>query len=82
MIGQQQTGRLPGVVISAVTHEGLRVTIDGRPAQLAIVADDGTVVASGDQVAREALSVAVNCYRQTLQGRGHLRVVKAIEPGR
>lgn len=78
MIGHQPTGRLPGVVITAVTHEGLRVTIDGRPASLAILSDDGAVVASGDQVAREALAVAVNCYRQTLQGRGHLRVIKAL----
>ena len=74
MIGHQRTGAIAGVVITAVTHEGLRVTVDGKPARLAIVTDDGTVVAAGDQVAREAEATAVNCYRNFLQGQGHLRV--------
>lgn len=82
MIGQQPTGAVPGVVISAVAHEGLSVTANGKPARLAIVAEDGTVIAAGDQVAREAEAVAVNSYRQLLQGQGHLRVLsKPIEQG-
>jgi hypothetical protein len=76
MIGTQPTGALGAIEISAVTHEGLRVTVNGRPAVLAIVLD-GQVVASGAEVAREAQAVAVNCYRETLKGRGHLRVVSA-----
>ena len=75
MIGQQPVGALKGVVISAVSHEGLTVTVDGKPARLAIVTDDGHVVASGDQVAREAEAVAVNNYRGFLQGKGFLRVL-------
>lgn len=80
MIGTQPTGTLPGIVISAVSHEGLSVTIDGKPARLAVVNEAGEVIAAGNQVAREAESVAVNNYRQFLQGKGYLRVVgKQIE---
>ena len=75
MIGQQQTGAIQGVVITAVSHEGLRVSVDGKPARLAILLDDGTVVSAGDDVAREAEAVAVNCYRNQLQGKGFLRVL-------
>jgi len=75
MIGTQPTGAMEGVVISAVSHEGLTVTVDGKPAKLAIVTDDGQVIAAGDVVAREAEAVAVNCYRNILQGKGFLRVL-------
>ncbi|WP_431512580.1 hypothetical protein [Variovorax sp. DAIF25] len=75
MIGEQKTGTLKGVVISAVSHEGLRATVNGKPARLAIVLDDGTIVSSGDDVAREAEAVAVNCYRNMLRLKGHLRVL-------
>lgn len=75
MIGTQPTGAIKGVVITAVSHEGLRVTVNGKPARLAVIAEDGTVVASGDAVAREAEAVAVNSYRNLLQGHGYLRVL-------
>ena len=75
MIGTQPTGALAGVVISAVVHEGLTVTVNGRPARLAVITDDGQVIAAGDQVAREAEAVAVNSYRGFLKGEGHLRVL-------
>jgi hypothetical protein len=75
MIGTQPTGALPGVVISAVAHEGLSVTVDGKPARLAVVLEDGTVVAAGRDVAREAQAVAVNLHRAFLKGAGHLRVL-------
>lgn len=74
MIGEQRTGAIEGVVISAVSHEGLTVTVDGKPARLAIVTDDGEVIAVGKEVAREAAAVAVNNYRGFLKGQGHLRV--------
>ena len=77
MIGTQPTGAIGGVEISAVAMEGLTVTVDGRPGRLAIVDADGNVVSAGDMVAREALAVAVNCYRHFLQGHGHLRVRSA-----
>lgn len=75
MIGHQQTGAIEGVVISAVAHEGLRVTVDGRPGRLAVVTDDGHIVADGPTVAREVRSVSINIYRAMLQGKGHLRVI-------
>lgn len=70
---QQQP--IDGVVISAVSHEGLSVTVGGRPAQLAVVTDDGKVIACGLDVAREAEAVAVNSYKQTMAGKGYLRVL-------
>lgn len=82
MIGDQPTGAIEGVVISAVSHEGLSVTIDGKPGRLAIVTEDGTVVASGAAVAREAEAVAVNSYRHMLMGKGFLRVMsRPVERG-
>jgi len=66
---------LPGVVISTVSHEGLTVTVDGRPARLAIVTEDGQVIAAGAEVAREAEAVAVACYRRFLAGKGWLRTL-------
>ncbi|QOR55208.1 MAG: hypothetical protein SHS37scaffold296_25 [Burkholderiales phage 68_11] len=74
MIGTQPTGALEGVVISAVAHEGLRVTVDGKPGRLAIVDEAGQVITASPMVAREAEAVAVNSYRQLWAGEGHLRV--------
>ena len=74
MIGTQPEGTIAGVVISAVSHEGLRVMVNGKPARLAIITDDGQVIASGDQVAKETEAVALNCYRNFLKGQGYLRV--------
>ena len=82
MIGQQPVNTIPGVVITAVGHEGLTVMINGRPGRLAIVADDGSIIAAGPDVAREAEAVAINSYRQVLQGKGFLRVVgKQLQGG-
>lgn len=81
MIGTQPTGAIDGVQISAVSHEGLSVSINGRPGRLAILTEDGEVVAAGKDVAREAQAVAVNCYRNFLKGKGFLRVLsKPIAP--
>lgn len=77
MIGTQPVGTISGVVISAVSHEGLRVTVDGKPAKLAILSEDGSIIAVGDQVAREAEAVALNSYRNFLKGQGFLRVISA-----
>jgi hypothetical protein len=78
VIGRQPTGAIDGVVISAVSHEGLRVSVNGKPARLAILLEDGTVVSAGAEVAHEAVAVAVavavNSYRNMLQGQGFLRV--------
>jgi hypothetical protein len=75
MIGEQPTGALPGIIVSAVIHEGLRVEIDGKPAHLAVVDQDGKVVAMGEDVADEVEAVAINCYRAFWKGEGHMRVL-------
>ncbi len=81
MIGTQHTGSLPSVVIHATSHEGLLVDVDGKRARLAIVDDDGNVVAAGPEVAREAEAVALNNYRNTLKGQGFLRTYSGpIQP--
>lgn len=75
MIGTQPTGAIEGVVISAVAHEGLRVTINGKPARLAIVDEAGHVITDSPAVAREVEAVAQNTLRNFWQGKGHLRVL-------
>ena len=80
MIGTRNTGTVDGVVISAVSHEGLSVTVNGRPARLAVVTEDGQIVAAGVDVAKEAEAVAVNSYRSLLKGSGHLRVLSKPIP--
>lgn len=74
MIGHQCTGAINGVVISAQSHTGLKVTAHGKPALLAIVTADGEIIAVGDLVAKEAEAVAINAYRNFLAGQGHLKV--------
>ena len=72
MIGDQKTGHIAGVVISMVAHEKPIVTVDGKPAQLAIITEDGTVIASGKQVSTEVAAVVINCYRAMWKAQGHL----------
>jgi hypothetical protein len=74
MIGPQYTGAINGIVISAQSHTGLKVTARGEPALLAVVTADGEIVAVGDLVAKEAEAVAINAYRNFLAGKGHLKV--------
>lgn len=72
IIGQQKTGRVEGVVISGTANEGLRATWNGKPARIAVVADDGTII-DAPVVAVELFAVSVNAYRDFLRGEGHLR---------
>lgn len=74
MIGKQLTGGIDGVVITAQSHTGLKVTAGGKPARLAIVTDDDEVVAAGDSVAKEVEAVSINAYRNFLAGKGYLKV--------
>lgn len=77
MIGTLTTGAIPGVHIQSVVHEGLTVTINGRPGTLAILDEAGTIIATGNNVAQEAEAVAINCYKNMLRGQGHLRILSA-----
>lgn len=75
MIGEQKTGAIDGLHITAVAHEGLSATFNGQRVQLAIVTEDGKILAHGSRVAQEAEAVAINSYRNFLKGQGHLRVL-------
>ncbi|AEF90866.1 hypothetical protein DelCs14_3879 [Delftia sp. Cs1-4] len=75
MIGTQPTGTIEGVQISAVSHEGLSVSINGKPGRLAVITEDGQIIATGKDVAREAAAVSINCYRNFLKGQGFLRIL-------
>lgn len=74
MIGTQPTGAIDGVVISAVAHEGLTITVDGKPGRLAIVDETGQVVTASPLVAREVESVVLNMHRNFWQAQGWMRV--------
>lgn len=67
-------------VVSAVSHERPIVTVGGERAQFAIVAEDGTIAAVGEVVAREAEAVAVNAYRDFLKANDLLREVRRGPP--
>lgn len=75
LIGDQKTGRVEGVAICASGNDGLSVMVDGVPARLAIISDDGHIYACGQDVAKEAFNVSVNAYRDFLRGKGHLRTL-------
>lgn len=65
----------PEIDISAVVHEGLTVhTVDGKRARLAVIDENGQIVAADDDVARQAWNAAINAYRQFMIGMGHIRV--------
>lgn len=66
---------LANTVIRGSTPTGLTVTTrDGRPARLAVLDEDGNVIAEGADVARECWNVTVECQRNFWHGNGHLVV--------
>lgn len=75
LVGDQKTGQLEGIVISGSANEGLSVTVNGSPARLAVIDDDGQIRALGEGVTKEIFAVSVNAYRDFLRGEGHLRTV-------
>ena len=74
MLGEQATGTIEGVSIHTVSHEPPQATYQGKPVQLAIITEDGQIIAAGTSVAQELEAAIVSCYRNTLKGLGHLRV--------
>ncbi|WP_028446879.1 hypothetical protein [Chitinimonas koreensis] len=67
--------------ISAVSHQGLSIVDSaGRPARLAIVDQDGTIIDDGPEIARTVWEVSLQSYRNYLRGQGYLRV-HAAPPG-
>jgi hypothetical protein len=80
MIGTQPTGALPGVIISSKISKGLTVRANGKPARLAVIDDEGRVLVSGEEVAREAEAVAINAYQHFLEGEGWLTIASKPIP--
>ncbi|WP_054075939.1 hypothetical protein [Comamonas testosteroni] len=81
MLGEQATGAIEGVYIHTVSHEPPQASYQGKPAQLAIITEDGQIIAAGASVAQELEAAIVHCYRNTLKGLGHLRVQSSpIQP--
>lgn len=81
MLGEQTIGAIEGIRVQAVSHTPPQVTINGQPAQLAVIAADGSIAAIGVDVAREFEAAVINCLRNTLKGQGFLRVLSnPIQP--
>lgn len=62
-------------IIEAQAHTRYRIrTADGRAARLAIIDDDGNILAAGDQVSKDAWDIAQECHENLWQGQGFLTV--------
>ena len=66
------------ITITASATTGLKVTVGGKPAHLAVVLEDGTVVAAGPEVARGAEQAAQDSLRQFWRGAGHLSITTRV----
>lgn len=75
MIGSKPQDPTDKIQFSATAHTDLSVHVGGKPAKLAVITEDGTVVASGAKVAKSAAWVTLNTYRNFLQGKGFIKVV-------
>lgn len=71
-----QNSQIVGTIYSGLTA----TTRDGKPARIAIIDDDGTVIESGRAVAREIWMVALKVHTNFLRGTGHL-IVHSTPPG-
>jgi hypothetical protein len=81
LAGDQKTGRVEGVVVSASGNERLSVTVNGVASRLAVVTCDGDVLDVED-IAKEVFAVSVNAYRDFLRGLGHLRTLSKPLPAK
>jgi hypothetical protein len=62
--------------IAAIGHAGLSATAtDGTPARLAIVDHAGHILDDSPGVAAAAWNATIECHRNFLIGKGHLRVL-------
>lgn len=68
---------LEHAVATATAHQGITITTaDGRPAELAIVAD-GQVIESGPHVARILWQIARTTFTNFMRGQGFMVVASA-----
>jgi hypothetical protein len=63
----------PRIGISCTTVDGLSITVDGKPARLAVVTEEGKIIDSGVEVADAVESASVDAFKNFLAGKGHLR---------
>lgn len=81
MIGIPETDTLEQARISANVNTGYQLTTaDGRPARLAIIDEEGNVIAAGEAVAKEAWNVCIAVQKNFWIGQGHF-VVHSSPPG-
>ncbi|MEX6677961.1 hypothetical protein QWI18_18760 [Pseudomonas sp. W2Oct36] len=81
MIFDAKTDTLPEAVIKGVVYEGFTCsTRAGNRLRLALVDDNGNVVAAGAEVEREAWSVCIQVQHNFWIGQGHLRVLSKPVP--
>lgn len=75
MNGRLTTGRLPGAHIEVTTTATgpLTLTVNGRPARLALLDEAGHILAEGPSVAAELKSCTLNAWHAFWRGQGHLR---------
>lgn len=72
---------LKNAVITGAIWRGLVVTTrDGKPAKLAIVDENGTVIEDGPAVARECWNIVLQVHRNYLMDVGYL-IVHSSPPG-
>lgn len=72
---------LDGVIISATVSSGFNAaTTTGKQARMAIIDEQGNILASGNDVAWAAWRVCVEVQENFWEGHGHL-VVHSAAPG-
>ena len=76
MIRYEHNGVVGPATVRAVVHTGISITAHGKPARLAILGEDGSVIAEGQAVADAVEAAAVNAsFSDALKVSGRVRGV-------
>lgn len=74
LIVGEQTALAGTMQLSAVVHEGIRIDHpEGKTCRIAIIDENGQVVAGGEDVTKAVFDVAIGAFQNLLKARGHLR---------
>ena len=74
LIVGEQTALAGTMQLSAVVHEGIRIDHpEGKICRIAIIDENGQVVAGGEDVTKAVFDVAIGAFQNLLKARGHLR---------
>lgn len=74
LIVGEQAAQAGTMQLSAVVHEGIRINHpDGKPCRIAIIDENGQVVAGGEDVTKAVFDVAIGAFQNLMKARGHLR---------